>query len=233
MKLSDLRGIQNKSTATIISIENPFDDYYTIALETEPGFSWEAGKHGILTLPEKKIEGKKFRGFSFASIPSEGKLILGTRTGKAKSSYKAALLSMNAGEKVQLRGPMGGFVIQDQTSPMVLIASGVGITPYRALLKALEHDISRPIELVYASRQYYLFGDEIQIIADANSKIKIHKTHDTAETKAKIESLVKKYSNTAYYYISGAPSMIQSTKKDIKAQGVRAKRIISDEFLGY
>ncbi len=233
MKLSDLKGIHNKSTATILSIENTHEDYYTIALQTEPGFTWEAGKHGLFTLPEKKVDGRKFRGFSFASIPSEGKLILGTRTGKQMSSYKAALLSMKPGERVRLRGPMGGFVVKDQTSPMVFIAGGVGITPFRSLLKALEHDTSRPIELVYASRSFYLFGEEIQKIADANEQMSVSLTRDSAETKERVHELAKKYGNQAYYYISGAPSMIRSTMKDLKALGVKAKRMISDEFLGY
>lgn len=233
MKLSDLRGIQNKSTATVISVENPYEDYYVVALQTEPGFTWEPGRHGFFSLPGKKLKGRKSRAFSFASIPSEGKLLVGTRTGKAASSFKAAFLSMNPGEKVQLRGPMGGFLVQDTSSPMVFIASGVGITPFRALLKALQSDARRPIELVYASRHYYLFGEEIDQIAEANDQITVHKTHEVADTKAKIEQLARKYGNQAFYYISGAPAMIQSTMKDLKALGVKKDRMISDEFLGY
>lgn len=233
MKLSDLRGVQNKSTATIISVENPNEDYYTVALQPEPGFTWEAGKHGLFSLPGKKIKGRKARPLSIASIPSEGKLLVGTRTGKAVSSFKAAFLSMKPGEKVQLRGPMGGFLIQDTSSPMVFIASGVGITPFRALIKALQSDVRRPIELVYASRQYYLFGDEIEKIAETNDQMTVYKTHKVADTKAKIEQLAKKYGNLAYYYLSGAPAMIQSTKKDLKTLGVKKDRVISDEFFGY
>lgn len=233
MKLSDLRGIQNKSTATIISIENPHEDYYTVSFQPEPGFTWEAGRHGFFSLPGKKIKGRKSRAFSFASIPSEGRLLVGTRTGKVTSSFKAALLSMKPGEKVQLRGPMGGFIVQDTYSPMVFIASGVGITPFRALIKSLQRDVSRPIELVYASRQYYLFGDEIDKIAEANDQMTVYKTHEITDTKAKIEQLAKKYGNQAFYYISGAPAMIKSTMKDLKALGVKKDRMISDEFMGY
>lgn len=233
MKLSDLRGIQNKSTATIISVDNPYGDYYVVAMQTEPGFTWEAGKHGFFSLPGKKIKGRKSRAFSFASIPSEGRLLVGTRTGEKASSFKAAFLSMKPGDKVQLRGPMGGFLVQDTSSPMIFIASGVGITPFRALFEALRNDVKRPIELVYASRQYYLFGDEIDQIAEANDQMTVYKTHEIADTKAKIEQLAKKYGSEAYYYISGAPAMIQSTMKDLKALGVKKDRMISDEFLGY
>lgn len=233
MKLSEIKGVFKTSLATVKSIKNPFEDYYVIELITEPGITWKAGEHGIFTLPGKEVEGKKFRGFSIASIPSEGKLLLGTRTGKTTSSYKKALLAMKVGEKVKVRGPFGGFVIQDETTPMVFFASGVGIAPFRSLLKELEYNTNRPIEIVYASHQYYLFGDEIEKIVDGNKQMRLYKTVSVEETQSKIKELANKYKNNAYYYVSGAPAVINSVKKNLKTQGVQRSRVISDIFFGY
>lgn len=76
----------------------------------------------------KKIEGRKYRLFSIASIPEEWFILVGTRTGKEISSFKQSLLMMKPNEKVALRGPFGWLKIQDETSPIVMFPSRVGIT---------------------------------------------------------------------------------------------------------
>lgn len=164
MNFSEIKGVLKTSMTTIDSIENTHADYYVIKLNVQPGTTWRTGEHGIFTLPGKNVEGKKFRGFSIASIPSEGKIALGTRTGKTTSSFKKELLSMKKGEEVKMRGPFGSFLLKDNVTPIILFTSGVGIAPFRAFFKELEKNTSRPIELVYASDKYYLFGDEIEKI---------------------------------------------------------------------
>lgn len=37
---SYLKGFSKRSVATVISIENPYDDYYVIALKPESKFKW-------------------------------------------------------------------------------------------------------------------------------------------------------------------------------------------------
>lgn len=233
MKLSEFTGVFKTSLATIISIKNISEDYYVIELKTAPGITWKTGEHGIFTLPGKKVEGQKYRGLSIASIPSEGKLILGTRTGKTTSSYKKALFSMKPGEQIKMRGPFGGFLLQDDKTPIVLFASGVGITPFRAFLKELENNTNRPIDIVYASYQFYLFGDEIEKIVAGNKKMTLYKTVSVEETQKKMDDLTKKYKNEAFYYISGAPAVINSVKANLKTAGITDKRMISDVFMGY
>ena len=233
MKISDFKGLFKKSEATIELIENPFEDYYIIKLKTALGFTWNPGEHGIYKLPGKNIEGRKWRAFSIASIPEEGFMLLGIRTGKTTSNFKRELISMKKGDKVKITGPFGWFKLQDETSPLVLFASGVGVTPIRALLKSLEKNTNRAIEVVYASNNYYLFGEEIEAIAKKNPKIILHKTVTVDETKQKIEELATQYANSAYYYNSGSPSVLKSIKLQLKGKGIKGKRIIDDSFLGY
>lgn len=70
-------------------------------------------------------------------------------------------------------------------------------------------------------------------IALANDKITIYKTHSREETRSAIETLVSKYGDETYYFLSGSPSFIRGIKKQIKATGVRGKRVINDPFIGY
>lgn len=232
MNFKDIKGVVKKGEFPIESIENPYGDYYIIKIKNDANLTWIPGEHGIYTLPNRKIEGRKYRLFSVASIPEEGFLMIGTRTGKDISGFKKALITMKPNEKISLRGPFGWLKIKDETSPIVLFASGVGVTPIRALLKQLEFNTNRAIEVVYSSSGYYLFGDEIEQIAINNPMIQLHKLSSREETAAKLNGLANKYGNSAYYYNSGAPAVLKSVKKQYMDKGIKKNRIISDTFLG-
>lgn len=233
MKISDFKGLFKKSILKVDSVENNYGDYYTLKMIPEKDLTWDPGEHGIFKLVNKKPKGRKWRVFSVASTPEEGVVIVGTRTGNEISSYKKALISMKKGDKISVRGPFGWFKIQDSTSPIVMVAGGVGITPIRAIVKQLQQDKNRPIELIYASSEYHLFGDEIQELMANNNKMEIHKTFSSEDTRVILSKVIEKYENKAFYFVSGSPSFISSIKKQIKTKGVKGKRIISDLFIGY
>lgn len=230
-KMKYLKGALKKTEAEIESIENPFGDYYVIKLKPQAELTWKPGEHGIFKLVDKNIKGKDYRIFSVASTPEEGSILLGTRISSEPSSYKKELISMKQGEKIKVTGPFGWFLVKDDVSPMVLFASGVGITPIRGLLKQLENDQSRPIEIVYVSNEYYLFEEEIEEIRSKNPKIKLYKVKTPRGAQERLVKLAKKYKNNAYYYISGAPAVLQSISKLLKKSGI--KKVIHDEFDGY
>lgn len=234
MKMTDLKGLSKSYNLKIDSVDNPSGRYYIVNMSAPVEMHWEAGEHGIFSLPDRKInQRKKFRPFSVASIPEENKLILGIKTGSSISSFKEELISMKKGERVKVRGPFGWFKIQNQNSPMVLLANGVGITPIRALLKKLEYETSRPIDVIYTSRDYHLFREDFDSIAEKNDAVTIHYVFDRSESAFTLEELIKKHHNRAYYYISGGTKMIKETKNNLKQQQINAKRIITDSFSNY
>lgn len=232
MDFNDVKGVVRQGELPIESVENPYGDYYIVKIKNDAGLTWVPGEHGIYTLPNKQIEGRKYRLFSVASIPEEGFLLIGTRTGKETSSFKKTLVNMRPGEKITIRGPFGWMKVKDETSPIVMFASGVGITPFRALLKQLEFDTRRPIEVVYSSSKYYLFGEEIEKIVQNNPMIHLHKMTSREETTAKLDELALKYGDTAYYFNSGSPAVLKFVKKRYREKGISKKRIVSDTFFG-
>ena len=233
MKLSDFKGVFNKTEVEFISATNVEKDYYEIRLQMPKGLTWRPGEHGIFSLPTKKVEGKKWRAFSIASTPKENVILLGTRTGKNISSFKKELINLEPGEKVQLRGPFGWFTDQDKTKPVVLIALGVGVTPARALLTSFEHQHDRTVEFVYSSLDTYLFKDRIEEIINHNDTFTSSYVSSIQETKAKIKEKIDQYGNDAYYYVSGSNEAIKSIKALLKDNGIKGKKIINDPFLGY
>lgn len=170
---------------------------------------------------------------SIASTHDEGIVKIGTRMGETPSTWKQKISSMKPGDKINIRGPFGPFKIQDQESPVVMIAGGIGITPFRAILKQISTEKQRDIVLVYSSNEDYLFKAELDAIAKNNDKITIHYVSGREEVSSLIAEYAKKYSNDGYYYISGAPSMIKSIQSQLKENGITKKRILNDSFQGY
>ncbi len=233
MKLKDLKGIGQTMESKFISAENVFGDYYEIKLEKPEVLKWDSGKHAIFSLPNSKIEGKKWRALSIASTPKENVILLGTRTGEKISSFKQELINMKPGEIVKLRGPFGWFTLKDNTTPLVLIALGVGVTPIRSLLVKLEHQHDREVNVIYSSSDFYMFKETIDKVINHNQTFNIEYTKSIEETKEAINNQAKKYENQAQYYVSGPMNAIKSVQTQLKELGIKQDRIIKDPFLGY
>ncbi|MDP8201763.1 MAG: FAD-dependent oxidoreductase [Candidatus Tenebribacter burtonii] len=233
MRLSDFKGIFKTSKVEFISAVNIDEDYYVISLKKPECLMWRPGEHAIFTLPGNKVAGKKYRAFSIASTPEEDVILLGTRTGKDVSSFKQNLINMKQGELVKLRGPFGWFTLQDSNSPVVFIGLGVGVTPFRALLKSFDQQENRNLEFIYSSSNVFLFKDEINKIVEQNDKFNMFYTRTIEETNDAISESARKYVNKAFYYIGGSQKAIKSITKLLKMNGIKSKKIINDPFLGY
>jgi glycine betaine catabolism B len=92
------------------------------------------------------------RPLSIASAPSEALLRLTTRLGTAPSTFKQALSRLAPGTRVEATGPYGTFVATDPRQPVVFIAGGIGITPFRSMLAERATRTPRPPTwLLYSS----------------------------------------------------------------------------------
>jgi ferredoxin-NADP reductase len=233
MKLKDFKGIGKTTMVEFIDAKNVFEDYYEITLQAPKGLKWVPGTHGIFSIKDKELKGKKWRAFSIASTPEEGVILLGTRTGKNISDFKKKLTTMKKGDLVKMRGPFGWFTLQDQESPLVMIGMGVGITPIRALLKQLDKKTDRKVDLVYSSDKLFLYEDMINDTVKSNKSFDVQYVNTIEDTVNAYSELAKKHKNDAYYYISGNQNAIKSVKKALKKLNIKSSRMIFDPFLGY
>lgn len=232
MKLSDFKGLFHSSQPKVREIKNLYDDYYEIRLSLPIGISWKPGQHALFTIKGEKMKGGNMRPFSLASISSEGEILLGTRIGHNPSDFKRNLISLKAGDKLEMRGPFGPFYVKDETTPLLLFASGVGITPIRAIIKSLEGS-QRSIELVYVARDFYLYEKELNSLKEKMPNFNIYTVPSSNLAQTQLQILARNYENQAYYYISGAPTVIKSIKTLLSEAGISKKRVIADSFNGY
>ena len=91
-----------------------------------------------LALPHAKTDARGWRRvFSIASAPGADRVRFAIRMPERTSSFKAAMLELEPGTVVTGTSVSGDFVLpKDAAKPLLLVAAGIGITPF---ISQLEH----------------------------------------------------------------------------------------------
>jgi len=108
-----------------------------IKIEKPDVFKFQPGQFCRLTVPDAGINDDKglTRTLSIASSPSEKELIFATRL--SDSAFKKTIKDLPVGAKIAVDGPFGLFTMpENESSPVVLFAGGLGITPFRSMTKS-------------------------------------------------------------------------------------------------
>ena len=141
-------------TTRLIDRTEVADGTLAFAFERPAGFEFTAGQYLTITLHDPLYTDEKgnSRTFSIASPPQDaGRLVIATRmTG---SALKRSLAEAPLGTPVSIFGPAGDFTLGPDPTPVVFIAGGIGITPFRSmLLDAAARGLPHPITLIYSNR---------------------------------------------------------------------------------
>lgn len=232
-KWSDIFNIFKKQPLTFIESYKEQENVYTFLFEKPSDLDWNPGQHGLFDITHKKIKGKT-RPFSIPSIPSENRIQITTKIGEEASPFKQALLELNPGMQIRLSGPVGSFSVKE-SSPTLLIAGGMGITPFRSILLNVEQTATAetPIHLLYLdSKENYLFQDDLNRVASLpNVSIEFLKSREDLANE--IKTFVTQHQNNGTYYMAGPSSFVKSVENQLKEQNVAKKRMHKDDFYGY
>jgi len=118
------------------------------------------------------------RSYSIASAPEDERLVLTVDhldDGEV-SPYLTDVLM--AGDKLELRGPIGGYFTWEAADggPLFLVGGGSGIAPLMAMIRhraAADSDV--PTRLLYSSRSYeeIIFREELETLASRDSALEV------------------------------------------------------------
>ena len=209
-------------------------EIYTFIFQAEENFHWEPGQHGVFTIKHIKIN-KPTRAFSIASTPLEGHIKISMKIPEKHSAFKQALLNLQPGMKISMRGPIGSMYTGEK-KPLLFIAGGIGITPYRALVKELasrSEGLLKEVHLLYMdSKEQFIYTEEFEK-AGKERPIKTTYLGNRADLYQQIDHFVKQNRNEAEYFIAGPKVMVKSIEKALKTKGIRKKNIKKDPFIGY
>jgi ferredoxin-NADP reductase len=227
----DYLPVIHRRTLLLQEIKQESEEIYSFIFKPKKPFTWKAGQHGIFMFTKTKIEGKFWRAFSIASSSQELQVRISTIIKDEPSDFKKKLRAMQIGDEFIMHGPFGEFHTSNKISRIIGIAGGIGITPFRALLKDIASGVitHTSITLIYSAATY-TFKDELEQL-EKHPCITIMYTTTPEEVNAALEAQIEKVGNSASYFISGSPGMIVAIRKKCKASGI--KHIVNDSFKGY
>jgi len=217
--------------------------------EKPTGWTFKAGQFIDITLldpAETDAEGNT-RGFSIASAPQEETLMVATRM--RDTAFKRVLKTMPLGTAAKIEGPFGNLTLHNNaTRPAVLLAGGIGITPFRSILfRAANEKLPHRIFLFYSNRrpEDAPFFEALQALEKQNSNYKLIATMTGMEHSHKewhgetgliTQELLARYLQNAVspiYYIAGPAGMVKGLHTMLNEAGVDDDDIRTEEFVGY
>ncbi len=198
----------------LIHIKQEFPNIWSFVFEKPQGFFYYPGQYIDVRLDNTK-DPYPTRAFTLSSSPTEDFLMVTTRLGH--SEYKKTLRTLKAGDTITISHPSGTFSY-DHTEPGVFVARGIGITPFRSIIKHLTdtNQPHKPIDVYYIDHdQNFLFHRDLQCS-------NIHYNNDPPLNL-----------NDQIYYLSGPPKFVKEIYQKLIDRDIAELNIRVDQFDGY
>ncbi|OLS33878.1 FAD-dependent oxidoreductase [Bacillus sp. MRMR6] len=230
----DMLSIFKKRELLFIESYKESEGVYSFLFEKEKDLTWKAGQHGLFSITHRKIKNHT-RPFTLASAPKENSVKITMKINDNPSEFKKAMLELKQGMKVSMSGPVGSFYLKDEV-PTILIAGGIGITPYRSILKQIEAEGNgndKPIQILYYdSNKSYIYKDELDGVA-VNTSINITYINSRNDLHQEIDKFTSLNTNEGKYFIAGPKSMVNSISSYLQNNNISKRNIKKDSFFGY
>ncbi|MCR4434390.1 MAG: FAD-dependent oxidoreductase [Clostridiales bacterium] len=210
------------------------DNIMTFIFKPIEKFEWKPGQHGIFINSRIAAEDGPQKVFTIASTPAEEIIMITTRIPEKPSAFKAVMARFGPGDAIMMKGPMGSFFLDSGKKPAILIAGGIGITPYRPMVLDWANHPQGPVELLYIEdKSSFVYRDEFDRVAKGAGLFKINYFNEREALSGKIVDTANRYANEGVYFVSGPPPMVEANTKLLKSLGIQEENIRTDWFAGY
>lgn len=182
---------------------------------------------------EKKIT----RAYSIASEPA------GNRFDLCLNRVQDGLMSprlfeLQPGEAIEMRPPLGHFVLKAPAREAVLVATGTGIAPFRSMLRAEAG--SREFTLLFGVRyaETILYREELEALAAAHGNVRFWPTLSRGgdgwsgrrgHVQAHLTDAIGDRRDLDVY-ICGMKAMVDDVRNILKEMGFDRKQIVYEKY---
>lgn len=215
--------------------------------EKPQGFNYLPGQHIVVKLDIPSAPAQDtLRTFTLCSSPTEGNIKVVMRDGI--SVFKKTLQNMSIGTEITIIGPAGRFTLQEGKN-IVMIAGGIGIAPFRSMIKYIfDKNLSYNIILLYSNptQKRIAFYNEFKdiFVSQSNPNLTIINTltqeipESWREEQGRIDkNFIQKYVpdfDKRDFYICGPPKMVEDIEKILLSSlNINPKNIFTEKFTGY
>jgi ferredoxin-NADP reductase/Na+-transporting NADH:ubiquinone oxidoreductase subunit NqrB len=211
-------------------------------------FAYIPGQYMEWTLPHEGTDSRgNRRYFTLASSPTEPDIRIGIKFNDQGSSFKEALLKINHETPIVASQVSGNFVMpKDPKQKLIFIAGGIGVTPYRSMVKyLLDTNEKRPITMLYSVRtaRDFAYKDVFERAREELGLKMVYVITDESPSPGSYSyaniinaAMIKKEVpdfQQCLFYISGTQSMVKAMQTMLHNLGLPKHRVIVDYFSGY
>jgi ferredoxin-NADP reductase/DMSO/TMAO reductase YedYZ heme-binding membrane subunit len=228
-------------SSTVLSLD-------LLPADGKPPAEYEAGQFVTLRVDLPGGE-RELRSYSLSSGPRPAGYRISVKRepgGRVSEHLHAAV---TAGDKLELTGPAGRFVIGETSEhPLVLISAGIGVTPVLAMLESsADRRRERPVWWIHGARSgaEHAFRSETQghlaRLRHGHSHVRysrpqprdrLGRDYDAAGRLSGSEILALGVPVDAEFRLCGPAQFVAEVTADLLANGARRERILSESFGG-
>jgi ferredoxin-NADP reductase len=224
------------------------DDVWDFVFVGSKRLAFSPGQYLEWTLGHENVDSRgNRRYFTIASSPTENGILLGVKFYNPPSSFKKSISNFEVGSEIVASQLAGDFTMPaDKNKKLVFIAGGIGVTPFRSMIKyMLDTNERRDVVLFYSNRNA---SDIVykNILEEAYQKLRFRTVYTLTDTEVPLNWTGKVgYVDSKMiaeevpdwrertFYISGSHSMVAAFEKTLRGMGVAKKRIKTDFFPGF
>lgn len=245
--MKNLCKTKTGSACTYIVTEKIYesDSIFSLKIKLKDGEipTYNSGQFINIYFPELGTpEGKAY---SISSSPQESALMI---TVRIIGEFSKKLSRLNVGDAFNGSLPYGYFYSESKESKLIMIAGGIGITPFRSMIyDSILQNSSRKITLFYSSRIYkdLVFKKQLDKLAIDHGNFQAHyfltreSTSDIEISKGRIgiDSIIKNIKNDDSqdneFLICGSISFVGDIWKSLRSAGIAEDVIYTEAFFSH
>ena len=154
MARAALPGRLNWQLGTVTELVDETPQVRSIVLELPDWPGHRAGQHVDVRLTAEDGYQAQ-RSYSIASAPEDDGVVLTVERLDDGEVSPYLVGELRVGDELELRGPIGGYFVWEESSggPLLLVGGGSGVVPLRAMLRHHRaHRSTVPVRLLYSAR---------------------------------------------------------------------------------
>jgi ferredoxin-NADP reductase len=215
----------------------------SIALELPEWPGHRAGQHVDVRLTAEDGYQAQ-RSYSIASAPEDHAILLTVERLEDGEVSPYLVDELRPGDELELRGPIGGYFVWEQSldGPLLLVAGGSGVVPFRAMLRHWSAGERRiPARLLYSSRSLgeVIYRPELARLADRGAEIHLTLTREWPDNwqghrgrvgPDLLNEVAWPPTQQPLVYVCGPTAFVETVAEALVAAGHDPNRIRTERF---
>ena len=220
-------------TLVVVEVRPETPQHVSVVMRRPRGFDYDPGDWIDFEFTPALRGGPTY---SLSSSPTEADLMITFRQGH--SDIKRLLEGAPAGTELRISsyGNDDGFTLDENRASM-LVAGGVGVAPFRSMVKHMADTDSRnEVDLIYLNKgPDFLFENELLAWRKTLPGLRLPLLNTHGVDRKTRERLLRDTirADDLHVYLAGPRAMVESTRTFLTGEGVPRHLIRVDEFGGY